>query len=136
VVEQAARMLKEIEATAPDLGGGTMGQILEIAANSRWAFFKYIRLRSRESFAKGKYLNRKKIMDSMFVFAKVDTTRSRRVASCLPCRVLDCSSRSMEDLLCVGHRFGHTGRSRNELRHVCDRCGSRGALGRKSSPPR
>ena len=75
-MEQAARMLKEIEASAPDLGGGTMGQILEIASNSRWAFFKYIRLRSRESYAKGKYLNRKKTMDSMFVFAKVSERES------------------------------------------------------------
>jgi hypothetical protein len=71
VVEQAARMLTAIEGSAPNLSTGTMSQILEIAANSRWAFFKYGRLRTREAFAKGKYLNRKKTMDSMFTFAKV-----------------------------------------------------------------
>eukprot|EP00854_Cymbomonas_tetramitiformis_P003207 gene3207-4053_t len=70
IVEKAQQTMKEIEAEGPQLPTGTMAQILEIARNTRWRFDKYGRLRTREQFAKGKYMNRKKTMETMFSFSK------------------------------------------------------------------
>jgi hypothetical protein len=61
---------QEVEASAPEMPTGTMEQILEIAQASRWHFHKYSRLRTREQFAKGKFLNRKRTMEGMFVYSK------------------------------------------------------------------
>jgi len=70
IVEDVAKMIKEMESQTPEIPMGTMEQILEIARATRWQYHKYSRLRTREQFAKGKYLNRRKTIDGMFFFSK------------------------------------------------------------------
>jgi len=70
VVEAAHKMLDDIEGEGPEIPCGTMSQILEISQNPRWRFDKYSRLRTREQFAKGKILNRRKCIETMFQSSK------------------------------------------------------------------
>lgn len=80
IVEDVAKMIKEMESQTPEIPMGTMEQILEIARATRWQYHKYSRLRTREQFAKGKYLNRRKTIDGMFFFSKVRTLGVNSIA--------------------------------------------------------
>ena len=73
-MEQARALQEDLRKTEMEKNAATAApsetQILEIAKGSRWRFDKFVKLRSREDFVRGKWLGRRRLMDLMLQHQK------------------------------------------------------------------
>ena len=66
--EQAVKLQQDLQRSESENSSASptsASQIIDIAKNSRWRFDKFVKLRSRDDFVKGKWRGRKRLMNLM-----------------------------------------------------------------------